>query len=185
MPPDLSPGSTRPKLAHAVVKGAAQADQSSRKFARALGQALRSAVQRFLRDQRPKLEAIERTGGEQIPPRRSDNPQPTPRVLFRADINRARCFKCSARGDVLYDGCDLLIVAHPQRSRLYNKSDRWLSSPPLECMREELSISTPWEAPIARIATETLVMQRHTRAFTSGFQEHRNSFSRGISVTAK
>lgn len=74
--------------------------------------------------------------------------------------------------DVLGDGWDLLMVAHPPCTRLCNSGVRWLSvAPPgrtLASMWAELDegaalFSAMWNAPIARIAVENPVMHRHAK----------------------
>lgn len=80
--------------------------------------------------------------------------------------------------DVLYDGWDLLIVAHPPCTRLCNSGVRWLAVPPpgrtLAEMWAELDdgaklFSTLWNAPIARVAIENPVMHRHAKARIAGY----------------
>lgn len=74
--------------------------------------------------------------------------------------------------DVLGDGWDLLIVAHPPCTRLCNSGVRWLKSPPpgrsLPEMWADLDegaalFSTLWNAPIDRVAVENPVMHRHAK----------------------
>lgn len=80
--------------------------------------------------------------------------------------------------DVLGDGWDMLIVAHPPCTRLCNSGVRWLSVPPpgktLEQMWAELDegaalFSAMWNAPIARIAVENPVMHRHAKERIENF----------------
>jgi len=75
--------------------------------------------------------------------------------------------------DILNDGWDLLMVAHPPCTRLCNSGVRWLSAPPpgrtLADMWAELDegadlFSTLWNADIDRIAVENPVMHRHAKA---------------------
>ena len=75
--------------------------------------------------------------------------------------------------DLLGDGWDLLMVAHPPCTRLCNSGVRWLTSPPsgrsLADMWRDLDegaalFSTFWNAPIDRIAVENPVMHRHAKA---------------------
>jgi hypothetical protein len=75
--------------------------------------------------------------------------------------------------EVLGDGWDLLIVAHPPCTRLTNSGVRWLKVPPpgrtLAEMWAELDegaalFSTLWNAPVARVACENPVMHRHAKA---------------------
>lgn len=74
--------------------------------------------------------------------------------------------------DVLTDGWDLLMVAHPPCTRLCNSGVRWLTKAPpgrsLDEMWAELDegaelFSTLWNAPISRIAIENPVMHRHAK----------------------
>ncbi|MCE7028453.1 hypothetical protein [Jiella avicenniae] len=74
--------------------------------------------------------------------------------------------------DILEDGWDLLIVAHPPCTRLCNSGVRWLSSPPPGRTRAEMwaeleegaaLFSAFWNAPIERIAVENPVMHRHAK----------------------
>lgn len=81
--------------------------------------------------------------------------------------------------DVLADGWDMLIVAHPPCTRLCNSGVRWLSVPPpgktLEQMWAELDegaalFSLMWNAPIDRIAVENPVMHRHAKERITNFR---------------
>ena len=74
--------------------------------------------------------------------------------------------------DLLSDGWDLLVVAHPPCTRLCNSGVRWLSVPPagktLAQMWRELDegaelFSAFWNAPIDRICVENPVMHRHAK----------------------
>lgn len=79
------------------------------------------------------------------------------------------------RGDVrevLTDGWDLLMVAHPPCTRLCNSGVRWLTEPPAGRSRSEMwseldegaaLFSELWNAPIERIAVENPVMHRHAK----------------------
>ncbi|WP_291655945.1 hypothetical protein [Bosea sp. (in: a-proteobacteria)] len=82
--------------------------------------------------------------------------------------------------DILNDGWDLLMVAHPPCTRLCNSGVRWLSVPPpgrtLDDMQEELRegaalFSTFWNAPIDRICVENPVMHRHAKALIENYRE--------------
>lgn len=82
--------------------------------------------------------------------------------------------------DVLEDGWDLLIVAHPPCTRLCNSGVRWLSTPPPGRTAAELQaelvegatlFSTLWNAPIGRVAVENPVMHRHAKALIEGYCE--------------
>lgn len=81
--------------------------------------------------------------------------------------------------DILDDGWDLLMVAHPPCTRLCNSGVRWLSAPPpgktLEQMWAELDaaadlFATFWNAPIERICIENPVMHRHAKARIANYQ---------------
>lgn len=81
--------------------------------------------------------------------------------------------------DLLHDGWDLLMVAHPPCTRLCNSGVRWLSAPPpgktAAEMRDELRegaalFSAFWNAPIDRIAVENPVMHRHAKALIENYQ---------------
>jgi hypothetical protein len=74
--------------------------------------------------------------------------------------------------ELLDDGWDLLMVAHPPCTRLCNSGVRWLSRPPkgktLAQMWADLDaaadlFSAFWNAPIDRVAVENPIMHRHAR----------------------
>lgn len=80
---------------------------------------------------------------------------------------------------VLGDGWDLLIVAHPPCTRLCNSGVRWLKTPPpgrtlpdMWCELDEGAdlFSTLWNAPVARVACENPVMHRHAKERIANFQ---------------
>lgn len=82
--------------------------------------------------------------------------------------------------DILGDGWDLLMVAHPPCTRLCNSGVRWLSVPPagktLGQMHDELRegaelFSAFWNAPIERICVENPVMHKHAKALIENYQE--------------
>lgn len=91
------------------------------------------------------------------------------------------------RGDVreiLHDGWDLLMVAHPPCTRLCNSGVRWLSVPPtgrtLESMWAELDegaalFSDLWNAPIERICVENPVMHKHAKERIRNYEEFTQS----------
>ena len=75
--------------------------------------------------------------------------------------------------DLLEDGWDLLMVAHPPCTRLCNSGVRWLSTPPPgkthAQMWSELDAAAElfsdfWNAPIDRICVENPVMHKHAKA---------------------
>lgn len=81
--------------------------------------------------------------------------------------------------DVLNDGWDMLIVAHPPCTRLCNSGVRWLTTPPPGRTRDEMwadldegaaLFSTLWNAPIPRIAVENPVMHKHAKMRIVGYQ---------------
>jgi hypothetical protein len=74
--------------------------------------------------------------------------------------------------ELLGDGWDLLMVAHPPCTRLCNSGVRWLhAAPPGRTLAEmwaDLDDAVAlfrafWEAPIPRVAVENPVMHRHAR----------------------
>lgn len=82
--------------------------------------------------------------------------------------------------DLLNDGWDLLMVAHPPCTRLCNSGVRWLSTPPpgktADQMQAELQVgadlfSAFWNAPIERVAIENPVMHRHAKALIVNYRE--------------
>jgi hypothetical protein len=81
--------------------------------------------------------------------------------------------------DLLNDGWDLLMVAHPPCTRLCNSGVRWLTEPPKNKTVDEMwadleegatLFSAFWNAPIERIAIENPVMHRHAKQRIIGFQ---------------
>lgn len=91
------------------------------------------------------------------------------------------------RGDVrdlLHDGWDLLIVAHPPCTRLCNSGVRWLHTPPpgktQADMWRELDegaalFSDCWNAPIPHKAIENPVMHRHAKERIRNYREFAQS----------
>jgi len=82
--------------------------------------------------------------------------------------------------DLLREGWDLLMVAHPPCTRLCNSGVRWLSVPPRGRTREEMLadleagaalFSVFWNAPIERICIENPVMHRHAKALIVNYRE--------------
>lgn len=90
---------------------------------------------------------------------------------------------CHIVGDIrniLNDGWDLLMVAHPPCTRLCNSGVRWLSKPPkgktLEIMWKDLDegaelFSACWNAPIDKICVENPVMHKHAVERISNYQK--------------
>lgn len=81
--------------------------------------------------------------------------------------------------DILDDGWDLLMVAHPPCTRLCNSGVRWLHKPPpgktltaiWEDLREAADLfSAFWNAPIERVAVENPVMHKHARGLIRNFE---------------
>ena len=81
--------------------------------------------------------------------------------------------------DILGDGWELLIVAHPPCTRLCNSGVRWLHTPPpgrtKADMWRELDdgaalFSAFWNAPIERVAVENPVMHKHAKDRISCYQ---------------
>lgn len=81
--------------------------------------------------------------------------------------------------DILADGWDLLMVAHPPCTRLCNSGVRWLAEPPPGRTREEMwaeldagaaLFSACWNAPIERVAIENPVMHRHAKERIVGYR---------------
>ena len=82
--------------------------------------------------------------------------------------------------DILHDGWEMLIVAHPPCTRLCNSGVRWLTAPPrgrtLADMWADLDdgadlFSTLWNAPIPHIAVENPVMHRHAKERIINYRE--------------
>jgi len=82
--------------------------------------------------------------------------------------------------DLLHDGWDLLMVAHPPCTRLCNSGVRWLHTPPpgktAEQMERELRegaalFSAFWNAPIPRVAVENPVMHGHAKRLIENYAE--------------
>lgn len=103
--------------------------------------------------------------------------------LLPAESNSNRHITGDVR-DVLNDGWDFLMVAHPPCTRLCNSGVRWLSVPPrgktLEQMWRELDegaalFSDLWNADIPRIAVENPVMHKHAKARIRNYQEFSQS----------
>lgn len=91
--------------------------------------------------------------------------------ILPAENGSNRHIRGDAR-DILNDGWDLLIVAHPPCTRLCNSGISWLSRAPkgktVEQVWRELDeaaelFSAFWNAPIERIAIENPIMHRHAK----------------------
>lgn len=99
--------------------------------------------------------------------------------LLPSDDGSNRHITGDAR-DLLDDGWDLLMVAHPPCTRLCNSGVRWLTAPPAGKTRDEMwadleegaaLFSTFWNAPIERIAVENPVMHKHAKARIRNYAE--------------
>jgi hypothetical protein len=99
--------------------------------------------------------------------------------LLPADDRSNRHIVGDAR-DILGDGWDLLMVAHPPCTRLCNSGVRWLATPPpgktpgqmqAELVAGAELFSAFWNAPIERICIENPVMHRHAKALIANYQE--------------
>jgi hypothetical protein len=86
--------------------------------------------------------------------------------------------------EILNDGWDLLMVAHPPCTRLCNSGVRWLSRPPpgrtSEDMQRELRegadlFSAFWNASIDRICIEDPVMHKHAKALIMNYRDFAQS----------
>jgi len=98
---------------------------------------------------------------------------------LRPAEDRANCHIIGDVRDVLGDGWDLLIVAHPPCTRLCNSGVRWLFTPPpgrtAEDMRAELHagaalFSACWNAPIPRVCVENPIMHKHAKALIENYR---------------
>lgn len=103
--------------------------------------------------------------------------------LIPADDGSNRHIRGDAR-DILNDGWDLLMVAHPPCTRLCNSGVRWLSRPPkgktVEQIERELRegaelFSDFLNAPIDRICIENPVMHKHAKALIRNYVEFSQS----------
>ena len=86
--------------------------------------------------------------------------------------------QCDVR-DILDDGWDFLIVAHPPCTRLCNSGVRWLSVPPPGRTHDEMwdelrqgaeLFSDCWNADIPRVVVENPIMHRHAKALIRNYQ---------------
>ena len=99
--------------------------------------------------------------------------------LLPAEDGSNRHLQCDVR-NILDDGWDLLMVAHPPCTRLCNSGVRWLSKPPpgrtLDEMWRDLDegcdlFSACWNAPVPRKCLENPVMHRHAKARIRNYRE--------------
>lgn len=86
--------------------------------------------------------------------------------------------------EILDDGWDLMMVAHPPCTRLCNSGVRWLHRPPKGRTRAEMwadlrtgaaLFSALWNAAIPHIAIENPVMHKHAKALIEGYREFSQS----------
>lgn len=86
--------------------------------------------------------------------------------------------------EILNDGWDLLIVAHPPCTRLCNSGVRWLFNPPsgrtVQDMQHELRegaelFSAFWNAPVERVCVENPVMHKYAKALIVNYVEFSQS----------
>ncbi|HEX7856108.1 MAG TPA: hypothetical protein VF503_20705 [Sphingobium sp.] len=103
--------------------------------------------------------------------------------LLPAEDGSNRHIRGDAR-EILNDGWDLLMVAHPPCTRLCNSGVRWLTAPPegrtLPEMWAELDegaalFSDFWNASIPCIGIENPVMHRHAKERIRNYQEFAQS----------
>lgn len=80
---------------------------------------------------------------------------------------------CGDVRDVLNDGWDLLMVAHPPCTRLCNSGVRWLAERNLWRELDEAAdlFSVLWNAPIDRVAVENPVMHKHAKSRIRNYAE--------------
>jgi hypothetical protein len=80
--------------------------------------------------------------------------------------------------DLLNEGWDLCMVAHPPCTRLCNSGVRWLTTPPPGRSKDEMwtaldeaaaLFSTFLHAPIERVAIENPIMHHHAKARIQGY----------------
>lgn len=86
--------------------------------------------------------------------------------------------------EILHDGWDMLMVAHPPCTRLCNSGVRWLYKPPKGKTKEQMwhelqegadLFSDMWNAPIEKICVENPVMHKHAKALIRNYQEFAQS----------
>lgn len=98
--------------------------------------------------------------------------------LLPAEDGSNRHYQCDVR-DILNDGWDMLIVAHPPCTRLCNSGVRWLHVPPRGKTTQQMQLelrqgadlfSLLWNAPIERIAIENPVMHKYAKQLIVNYQ---------------
>ena len=103
--------------------------------------------------------------------------------LLPAEHNSNRHIQGDVR-EILNDGWDFLIVAHPPCTRLCNSGVRWLHKPPagktIEQMWKDLRdgaelFSELWNAPIPHICVENPVMHSHAKNLIRNYAEFSQS----------
>jgi hypothetical protein len=103
--------------------------------------------------------------------------------LLPAEHNSNRHIQGDVR-DILKDGWDFLIVAHPPCTRLCNSGVRWLHKPPpgetIDQMWKDLREGAAlfwdlWNAPIPHICVENPVMHSHAKKLIRNYVEFSQS----------
>lgn len=103
--------------------------------------------------------------------------------LLPAEDGSNRHIVCDVR-EILDDGWDMLMVAHPPCTRLCNSGVRWLHKPPPGRTRDEMweelrmaagLFSDLWNAAIERVCIENPVMHKHAKALIRGYREFAQS----------
>ena len=98
--------------------------------------------------------------------------------ILPSDKPSNRHIQCDVR-EILNDGWDLLVVAHPPCTRLCNSGVRWLSKPPkgktLAQMWSELDegaalFSDCWNAPAKHVAVENPIMHKYAKERIVNFE---------------
>ncbi len=92
--------------------------------------------------------------------------------LLPSEDRSNRHMVCDVR-DILNDGWDMIIVAHPPCTRLCNSGVRWLHGPPSGRTKAEMwkdldqgaaLFSDCWNAPARFVAVENPIMHKHAKA---------------------
>lgn len=103
--------------------------------------------------------------------------------LLPAEDGSNRHYQCDVR-EILDDGWDMLIVAHPPCTRLCNSGVRWLFGPPAGKTRDDMwreldegaaLFSELWNADIPHRAIENPVMHKHAKSRIANYREFTQS----------
>lgn len=103
--------------------------------------------------------------------------------ILPAEDGSNRHIRGDAR-DIIGDGWDLLMVAHPPCTRLCNSGVRWLTKAPPGRTEAEMwaeldegaaLFSSFWNAPIDRVAIENPVMHKHAKARIQNYEDFAQS----------